>query len=220
MIFSPGIIIIFWCIRPILTGSGLRRRWRNVSGNNARQARKMSARIFFNPRPQPDGVSGRKLELGGPGYGTWTRLQLLAHSGRKIQIRPAMPRNSGWWSRKRPLSALMILMDLGEGLVRHVVRHVLDRCQEDIGLLTSLWTRGLQRVWKNMLAALAPHSVRRGRAYSWRRFWQGIHLSRKGFTASGSPDRARAFPSRKNIFSGRVIVYDYPREIKVLHARR
>ncbi|MFG6375736.1 MAG: asparagine--tRNA ligase, partial [Desulfovibrio sp.] len=108
------------------------------------------------------------------------------------------------------------LMDLGEGLVRHVVRHVLDRCQEDIGLFDKFVDKGLAARLENMLKlpfARIPYA-------------EAVHIledSGREFTYPASfgidlQTEHERFLSEEH-FQRPVIVYDYPREIKAFYMR-
>ena len=108
------------------------------------------------------------------------------------------------------------IMELGEGLTRHVVDHALTRCESDLKLFDSFVDKGLLDRLKGMLAQpFARVSYR-----------DAIHIledSGKDFTfpvAFGVDLQTEheRFLAEEH-FRRPVIVYDYPREIKAFYMR-
>ncbi|WP_291440121.1 asparagine--tRNA ligase, partial [Desulfovibrio sp.] len=109
------------------------------------------------------------------------------------------------------------LMELGEGLTRHVVEHVLTRCESDVNLFDSFVDKGLRQRLQDMLAA--PF----GRV-SYTEAVEILQKSGKDFAfpvAFGTDlqtEHERYLAEEH--FKKPVIVYDYPKDIKAFYMRQ
>ncbi len=109
------------------------------------------------------------------------------------------------------------LMELGEGLTRHVVDHVLTRCESDVNLFDNFVDKGLRQRLQDMLAA--PF----GRV-SYTEAVEILQKSGKDFAfpvAFGTDlqtEHERYLAEEH--FKKPVIVYDYPKDIKAFYMRQ
>lgn len=109
------------------------------------------------------------------------------------------------------------LMELGEGLTRHVVDHVLARCEDDVNLFDSFVDKGLRERLQHMLAA--PFA-----RVSYTEAVEILQKSGKGFAfpvAFGTDlqtEHERYLAEEH--FKKPVIVYDYPKDIKAFYMKQ
>ncbi|MEG6593425.1 asparagine--tRNA ligase, partial [Desulfovibrio sp. 1188_IL3213] len=109
------------------------------------------------------------------------------------------------------------LMELGEGLTRHVVEHVLTHCESDVNLFDSFVEKGLRQRLQDMLAA--PF----GRIS----YTEAVEILQKcgkdfafpvAFGTDLQTEHERYLAEEH--FKKPVIVYDYPKDIKAFYMRQ
>ena len=109
------------------------------------------------------------------------------------------------------------LMELGEGLTRHVVDHVLTRCEDDVNLFDNFVDKGLRERLQHMLAA--PFA-----RVSYTEAVEILQKSRKDFTYPVSFGTDLQTEHERYLaeehFKKPVIVYDYPKDIKAFYMRQ
>ncbi len=108
------------------------------------------------------------------------------------------------------------LMDLGESLVKHVVRHVLDKCGQDVKLFDSFVDKGLaarlDEMTKHKFARIPYAEAVEILQKSGAKFEYPVHF---GVDLQTEHERYLA----EQYFKGPVCVYDYPKEIKAFYMR-
>ncbi|MDD4700620.1 MAG: asparagine--tRNA ligase [Desulfovibrio sp.] len=109
------------------------------------------------------------------------------------------------------------LMELGEGLTRHVVNHVLTRCEGDVNLFDNFVDKGLRERLQHMLAA--PFA-----RVSYTEAVEILQKSRKDFAYPVSFGTDLQTEHERYLaeehFKKPVIVYDYPKDIKAFYMRQ
>lgn len=108
------------------------------------------------------------------------------------------------------------LMDLGEDLVKHVVRHVLDKCEPDIQLFDKFVDKGLierlETTVKEPFARISYEEAVKILTVNTAKFEYPVSF---GTDLQTEHERFLA----EEHFKKPVIVYDYPREIKAFYMR-
>lgn len=108
------------------------------------------------------------------------------------------------------------LMELGEGLTRHVVDHVLTRCEGDVDLFDNFVDKGLRERLQHMLAA--PFA-----RVSYTEAVEILQKSGKSFTFPVSFGTDLQTEHERYLaedhFKKPVIVYDYPKDIKAFYMK-
>ena len=109
------------------------------------------------------------------------------------------------------------LMELGEGLTRHVVDHVLTHCEDDVNLFDNFVDKDLRERLQHMLAA--PFA-----RVSYTEAVELLQKSRKEFTFPVSFGTDLQTEHERYLaeehFKKPVIVYDYPKDIKAFYMRQ
>lgn len=109
------------------------------------------------------------------------------------------------------------LMELGEGLTRHVVDHVLTRCEGDVELFDNFVDKGLRERLQHMLAA--PFA-----RVSYTEAVEILQKSGKSFTFPVSFGTDLQTEHERYLaeehFKKPVIVYDYPKDIKAFYMKQ
>lgn len=109
------------------------------------------------------------------------------------------------------------LMELGEGLTRHVVDHVLTHCEGDVELFDNFVDKGLRERLQHMLAA--PFA-----RVSYTEAVEILQKSGKSFTFPVSFGTDLQTEHERYLaeehFKKPVIVYDYPKDIKAFYMKQ
>lgn len=203
-----------WVHTPVLTGSDCEGAGEMFRVTTLAPGEKNTGGDFFN-RPCNLTVSGQlEAEALAMGLG---RVYTFGPTFRAENSNT--PRHAAEFWMIEPEMAfadLTDLMELGESLTRHVVEHVLTRCEADVKLFDSFVDKGLLERLRGML----------GRPFARVPYAEAIHI----LEDSG---RQFAFPVTFGVdlqteherylaeehFQRPVIVYDYPKEIKAFYMR-